>query len=336
MSSFCPRLVCCALSSGWLLSYLSISALANDSGVGTQLTAEAPKKTVRAVIRVAVTRPTIWPSADNRIDLAEFDFFKRNVASMLKSPWILSRVLEDKSVQDLPLIKDHAAHLETWLADQLNVTAGNTEFVNVEMAADDPEQAKKIVNAVVGAFEREFIERDRSERLNSLDNLERKLKTFQAQLFDKRRQLFAVEQQVRNPQNNDANRIQRQIENIERLAGECVHAAMQAELQIARGEHKTKGLAESPELKSVKTEIELAEVDRDFWKQKAEVLTDQIGKLEDQRMAGRKFTGEVDQLRNEIELLQRTLENMQTTFTRMKVDLDAPFRVTILQAAGVQ
>jgi hypothetical protein len=333
------------LLGGLLVAQLPVVALAVDSGAATKLPdATAPTKTVRGLIRVAAKIPGILPATDDKTDFSEFEFYKRSLASLVKSPAIMHDALRQNDINDLPLIKQHSKDPEAWLSEQIEVAfPGNGELMTVGMSSSEPEQAKKIVNAVLSSIQRRVIDVEHDKKQLDYDNLQKKFRSYQTAVVDKRRQLFEIERQAGNGQKDSANRIQRQIDHLERLAGECVRSAMQAELQIARAEHKSKGLAESPELKSIKAEIELDEVDRDFWKQKAELLTEQIGKLEeqigkleDQRASEKKFTGEVDQLRNEIELLQRFADNLHTTLMTLKVNLDAAPRVSVLALATVQ
>jgi hypothetical protein len=333
------------LLGGLLVAQLPPVALAVDSGAATKLPdATAPTKNVRGFVRVAAKIPGLLPTANDKIDFSEFEFYKRNLASLVKSPPIMNNALRQNDINDLPLIKQHSNDPVTWLSKQIEIAfPGNGELMTVGMSSDEPEQAKKIVNAVLSAFVPEIIDRERDEKQITYDNLERQFRSYQAQLVARQRQLFDIERQAVGPSNDNAKRVQRQIENLERLAGECVRSAMQAELQIARAEHKSKGLADSPELKSIKAEVELAEVDRDFWKQKAELLTEQIGKLEEQivkledpRASERKFSGEVDQLRNEIEQLQRFTDNLHTALMNMKINLDVGPRVRVIAQATVQ
>jgi hypothetical protein len=64
------------------------------------------------------------------------------------------------------------------------------------VALGDHDQSKTIVDALVSAFQREVIDRERTERLARCDMVEKKLNSLKSQVLDKERQLYNLSQQI--------------------------------------------------------------------------------------------------------------------------------------------
>ena len=82
-----------------------------------------------------------------------------------KPPTILGMAVEDKSIQDFPIYRKNIVDPVNWLADVLQVSGGSGELLRVSLKNDEPQGLKEIVDAVIAAFDREVIERARSEKL---------------------------------------------------------------------------------------------------------------------------------------------------------------------------
>jgi hypothetical protein len=191
-----------ALAAQLLVSALAALAAAADRSADAN--APSPEQhsvtiTVRAWLRVRAVPPRI--GADGKLDLAEFEFYKRNLAAIVKSPLVVNKALDDKSIKELPLIKEHAHDadgLAEWLIDQLRVRyPGDAEIMTVEIRATDRQQASTILNAVVAGLMSDFVDgRERTDRLTRVDTLEKKFIAKKQQVIDKERQLYNLSQQI--------------------------------------------------------------------------------------------------------------------------------------------
>jgi polysaccharide biosynthesis transport protein len=195
------RTIACVLGTLLLMSGPAILAAAADQSADAN--APSPEQhgattTVRAWLRVRAVPLRI--GADGKLDLAEFDFYKRNLAAIVKSPLVVNKALRDKSVNELPLVKEHsndADGLAEWLIDQLRIRyPGDAEIMTIEMQSADRHQAATIVNAVVEALKANYIDGERYEHLSPFDNLERKLNSYKQQVLEKERQLYTLSQQI--------------------------------------------------------------------------------------------------------------------------------------------
>src|SRR5438128_11272652 len=107
---------------GFLFSQFALVALAADNSPDAKKPAAEgqPAKYVRGYLRVHAIQPSLSAGAEKKLDLAEFDFYKRNLAALIKSPLVIDFALNDKTIRDLPLIRQHEAGLSDWLAEQIS------------------------------------------------------------------------------------------------------------------------------------------------------------------------------------------------------------------------
>lgn len=286
------------------------------------------------VFQVREAPPSIWPAASEKLDREEFEVYKHHVAALVKAPWVINKALDDKTVHNLPLVKQHSDDAVTWLTDQIVVNSPpGGELIEIGMIDGDQQQASAIVNAVANAYMHEAVEKERTDKLIQRDQLDKKFRAYKSNVLEKQRQLFELEQMDTAPA--AVAKLQRQIADLEHLAREAGSAEMQAELQIARNKHKLEGMdSSSPEYKAIKSEIGLAEVDRKFWSGKSATLSEQIDGVAGQIASNKKFSGDADQLRIEIAQLQKVINEMGDALTKWNVELDSESRIIIRDTAG--
>ncbi|HEV3418093.1 MAG TPA: hypothetical protein VG056_14805, partial [Pirellulales bacterium] len=199
MATRLRTVVHCVLLTGLIMSPLTLVALAADAPLEVKKTtsdAQPVQRKVRATLLVHATEPVVW-RAENKFDLAQFDFYKRNVAAMVKSSVVIDKALEEKSVRDLPLIKQHGDNATDWLADQIKIEyPGNAEVMTISMVAEDRDQACMIVNAVASAFMKEVVDKERTDKLGRNDNLDKKFRAYKQQVLEKQRQLYELNQSI--------------------------------------------------------------------------------------------------------------------------------------------
>ena len=279
------------------------------------------------VFRVLQAPPSVWPT-NEKPDREEFEVYKRNMAEFARAPFVINGALNDKTVANLPLIKQLGSHAAEWLADQIVVNnPADSAVIEIGVLDHDQTQATVIAKALANAFQHEIIDKERTDRLERRDRLDKKFRTYKNNVMEKQRQLFQLEQLL-GPNDDHKAEFANRLHRVEQAATEAGRAELQAELQIARGKHKLEGLAESSqEFKAVKAEIDLAEVDRKFWNAKAETLTAQINENAKQMVPQQRFTGDADQLRIEIGQLQNIVNEMGNTLTKWNIELDAEPRV---------
>jgi hypothetical protein len=290
---------------------------------------------VRSFLRVHAIPPTVASGAEQKLDLAEFDFYKRNLATLIKSPLVIDRVLDDKTIRDLPLIREHEANLSDWLADQIEVKfPGNVELMTIGMVSDDREQAKAIVDAVMTAFMRQVVQPEQGDRVERRDNLDKKLRVLKQQMLDKRRQLYELSQQIGTSDAQTA-RVRYKIETdsldtLMRSRTEAQKKISDLALKIELAKLSAKD-AEKNNLPNANTKA--LELERDLLTSQLKATVAQIEAQAENIQKLEKFNGDADQLREEINQNQGVIRAMSDELTRRNVDVDAASRVVIITSA---
>ncbi len=129
-----------------------------------------PKYESSAYVRVSIVDPAVWEH-NTGID---FESYKRNMIETIKSPTILGKAVEDKSIQDFPIYRKNIVDPVTWLADVLQVTGGSGELLRVSLKNDEPQGLKEIVDAVIAAFKCEVVDRAKTTKSERVESLKKK------------------------------------------------------------------------------------------------------------------------------------------------------------------
>jgi hypothetical protein len=148
-----------------------------------------------AFLRVSATTPSIWHGENG----PDFESYRRNQMAMIKGNVVINKALDEKAVQDSPVIRRNSADPTNWLSENLSVEfPGNGELMKVSLRDVDPAGVTDIVNGVVTAFMKEVVDKERNDKLIRRDNLDKKLRNYKQQVLDKQRQLFEISQQLNN------------------------------------------------------------------------------------------------------------------------------------------
>ncbi len=113
-----------------------------------------------------------WPAelADTMSD-AEFARYRATQVELMRSQPLLVRALRDPAMGKLPLIQGQSDPVE-WLQSDLQFEfPGDGELLRIRLRCRDEDQGVKIVNAVIDAYFREYVEREIAERNQIEDRL---------------------------------------------------------------------------------------------------------------------------------------------------------------------
>lgn len=148
-------------------------------------------------LKIRAENPSIWTRSDGGVD---FGTYKSDALAALKSDTVIAKVLDDKTVQNVPVIREHGLDAGAWLADNINVhNPEGSEFVLVSLRYEDSNGLTDIVNALVNAYMDEAVTRDRDEKLRRRDTLDKKLENYKATLAQKRTQYHEMSIQMQAP-----------------------------------------------------------------------------------------------------------------------------------------
>ncbi len=279
--------------------------------------------------------PTVASRGEQKLDLAEFDFYKRNLATLIKSPLVIDRVLDDKIIRDLPLIREHEANLSDWLAEQIEVKfPGNAELMTIGMVADDRQQAKTVVDAVMTAFMRQVVQPELGDRVERRDNLDKKLSALKQQVLDKRRQLYELSQQLGTGDaqtakvhyNIEVDSLKTFMRSRTEIQKKISDLALKIKLAELAAKQSDKDNLPSANTKALELERDLLIAQLKQTISQIDAQAENIQKLE-------KFNGDADQLREEIQQSGGVLNEMADASQRRNIELDAQSRVVIITSA---
>jgi capsular exopolysaccharide synthesis family protein len=138
-------------------------------------------------VHVAAKPPeVVFPSAES---LADFSLFQRAQVAMVKSRPVLEAALAEPRVADLDLWRDKADPVE-WL--EKNLQADYTlapEILRISLKGDEPEDLKIVLDAVTGAYLREFHQQESTRQRTRLRQLQDLYTQFDDSLREKRQKL---------------------------------------------------------------------------------------------------------------------------------------------------
>jgi succinoglycan biosynthesis transport protein ExoP len=142
-----------------------------------------------ALLRVASAPFTVSNSRDPNRGRTEFATYIKTNAGLIKNEFVLNRALsleiDGQRIGDLPTIKEQKNPFQ-FLEDELLVsTQDGSELIRLTLKGHNPEDVRRIVNAVQTAFMEEVIEKEIKERQAFLLVLETTLINLQRTLNDK-------------------------------------------------------------------------------------------------------------------------------------------------------
>lgn len=191
-----------ALSVGLTLAVLTVIAV---------FLALPPK--YNASIRLRVIARTAGPE-----DI-EFPIFKANMEALVRNPIVLNNALNDKTedgreIKDLELVRARGLGAAEWLEKSLKTDyLLGPEVLRVTLAADQPEDAAALLNAVARAFFKEYAEMEAAKKHTRLQELRQKKDSIEREINGLRGVLAS---QLKQLDVKDRDAISTQLQNWQR------------------------------------------------------------------------------------------------------------------------
>lgn len=132
-----------------------------------------------AELHVQSHEDRLLPALDARnrgqYDSTDYDIFRQTQASLMTSAFVLNAVLRDPEIQRLSMLdEEQVPNPVGFLQDHIKTTYPNdAEVLRVSMRGENPEELKKLVDAVTDAYLNETVFKQRvslRERANKLSN----------------------------------------------------------------------------------------------------------------------------------------------------------------------
>ena len=265
-----------------------------------------------------------------------YEIYKQTQRQLLRSPFVIAAALRMLGISELPMLADKDKPVE-WLINAMQVVASpDSEILAVGLKGRDPTQVKKIVDAVVQAYQEQVVELERQERVQLLNHLQRdylskkqEIENREAQLAERTRQLGAIGASSESIQRQLA---MRSIESLERsMEGLTVSLLeLDGELKVTQQLGPAQGPTSDGQSDRALRELQLRkQVITEALDQTRKDHAQQAAELIQAEQSAAAMVVEQDELRNLKELLEET----QARISGIKLELQRPPRVKLLRGA---
>lgn len=152
-----------------------------------------------ALVRVNMVESDPLPNPMGRVmpNQQEFETFRETQVEMIKSPYVLQRVLSEDSINSLSMIKKEGMGALAMLQRKLSVTANpKGQLIRVALTGSDAEQIKTIVDMVVTKYLAEQSAGEREVRVKALDTLRAQKRINDVKITEEHRKIYAIAEDV--------------------------------------------------------------------------------------------------------------------------------------------
>ncbi len=128
------------------------------------------------------------------VNQQEFESFKQTQAGLMLSPLVLNAAIRPPEISNLKFFEGEdrpIAYLEQTI--QAGYPSPDSELMRVSLSSDDPDEAKKIVNAVVEAYMEEVAASDANDLSQRLRLLKNKFRENDRRAHDMREEIHSLE-----------------------------------------------------------------------------------------------------------------------------------------------
>ena len=129
----------------------------------------------------------IFDAGSGRVNPKEFTIFQQTQLTLLKSQFVLKAALGRRDIAELNAVMSHRPNELTWLNEGLKVAfPGESKILMLKYEGqENPEEMKKVVDAVIDAYQQEVVFADRTTKTEMHRSMEGLYKQINAQLKEK-------------------------------------------------------------------------------------------------------------------------------------------------------
>lgn len=110
-------------------------------------------------------------------DNAEYESYRKTQVQLIKSPFVLMSALRRQGVSELKTLQDEKQDQVGWLARNIQVTAPmESEVLQVRLRGENASDVTQIVNAVTQSYLGDVVNKEKADRLERRDTIERQYK----------------------------------------------------------------------------------------------------------------------------------------------------------------
>jgi succinoglycan biosynthesis transport protein ExoP len=110
-------------------------------------------------------------------DNAEYESYRKTQVQLIKSPFVLMSALRRPGVSELKTLRDEKQDQVGWLARNIQVSAPmESEVIQVRLRGENAKEVTQIVNAVTQSYLSDVVNKEKADRLERRDTIERQYK----------------------------------------------------------------------------------------------------------------------------------------------------------------
>ena len=168
---------------------------------------------------------------------SDYMIYKETQGSLIKSTFVLNSALRDIDINQLPMVLTDSYGRKrkrpvAWLQGALSVQPDETELLWVRLNGRHKEHTEKILNRVVSAYEQEIVNRERVEKIDTLNKLRKRYTILFDSIRKKSDEINQLAQQLGSPDSNvvarqqslkfnELNNAQRELDHAKRMLNEA-------------------------------------------------------------------------------------------------------------------
>jgi uncharacterized protein involved in exopolysaccharide biosynthesis len=174
----------------WLMAIL-MGVLIGGGVAGLMMFLFPETHQITAYLRVKSKTGSEWTESQERLSPHEIERQAMNHLALLKSQMVLEAALAKREISSLDAVQAHKGEELLWLMSDLRVSfPGDGEILEVRYEGqEDPDQMKKVVDAVVQAYKDKVLYQDRIMSAATRSDLEAVARSTQDRLQEKREKL---------------------------------------------------------------------------------------------------------------------------------------------------
>jgi len=240
---------------------------------------------------------------------ADFMIYKETQASLLRSDFVVSAALRNQSIQNikgvsLPEVR-HA----------LAVLPSETELmmVTLNQRSWSKPETKKILNAVIEAYQSEVVNKERIEQVDQLSKLRRRYQTAYQMVTKKTDEIMAMAEQLGSvDQESAATRMEIMKSKVQHLDSTLIQLQLK-KIEIAADD---------------KDAFAIAEKKIDFVRAESEKLVAEIGEFTE-------GSGQLVARKEDLLALQKDMHNVREAMQKLETEIDGQPRISVIQPAAL-
>ncbi len=142
---------------------------------------------VTAYLKVEALEADSLFEDQQRINPKEYEIFQQTQLTLFKSQFVLKAALNRNDIAQLDVVQNEEPDALLWLSEELKVSfPGEGEILKVSFdGEEDPEQMMKIIDAVIKSYEYEVLHKERTQKGETHDSLDKLHKELVAELQEK-------------------------------------------------------------------------------------------------------------------------------------------------------